>query len=277
MIMGILGPQGTFSEAAAISYCSPETELVYAESIQELFIMLGQQVVSDILIPFENSSAGILRKSLAGLMEYPVTIKGETIVPIEQHLMSLHEYELTEIELVVTQPAVLAQCENYLKSHLPDARIEIAESTARAAQVVARESRRAAAIGPRQAAQNYGLIVLASGIQQEDNCTRFLHLSKREVLWSDSGAGDKGSILLELENQPGALYKAIEIFARRNINLCKIESYPVNNKKGYRFYIEAHMPGENLIIKDLLGELDNHCRKITYLGKYKQHREDIKC
>jgi prephenate dehydratase len=233
--------------------------------------------VSDILVPFENSSAGILRNSLAGLTEYPVMIRGEIIVPIEQHLMSPAEYKLTEIELVVTQPAVLAQCAGYLKTNLPEARLEIAESTARAAQMVAAESRKAAAIGPWQAAQNYGLIILASGIQQEDNCTRFLHLSSPGQLLSGCVRGDKGSIILELENQPGALYKVLEVFADRNLNLSKIESYPVKTKSGYRFYIEVDMPEDNSMVPDLLEELDNRCSKVTYLGNYKRYREDNRC
>lgn len=277
MSLGILGPKGTFSEAAALSYFSGEKDLVYAESIQELFIMLGHQTVSDILIPFENSSAGILRNSLAGLTEYPVMIKGEIIVPIEQHLMSPAEYKLEEIELVVTQPAVLAQCEAYLKNNLPGARLEIAESTARAAQMVATESRKAAAIGPCQAAQNYGLIILASGIQQENNCTRFLHLSSPEALISDGDSGDKGSIILELENQPGTLYKALAVFAHRHLNLSKIESYRVKTKRGYRFYIEADIPVHTLMVRDLLEELENHCSEVTYLGNYKRYREDDRC
>ncbi|MDI9481247.1 MAG: prephenate dehydratase domain-containing protein, partial [Syntrophomonadaceae bacterium] len=180
MSLGILGPSGTFSEAVALNYCPQEKNLVYADSIGQLFLMLNQGKVADILIPFENSSAGILRNSLTGLTEYPVMIKGEIIAAIEQHLMAKAKYELAEIELVVTQPAVLAQCEAYLKANLPGVRVEIAESTTRAAQMVRNESRRAAAIGPWQAAHNYGLMILASGIQQDNNCTRFLHLTNRE-------------------------------------------------------------------------------------------------
>ena len=148
MSLGILGPSGTFSEAAALSYCPHEQDLVYADSIEQLFLMLNQGKVADILVPFENSSAGILRNSLTGLTEYPVMIKGEMIVAIEQHLMAPANYDLTEIELVVTQPAVLAQCQAYLKANLPGVRVENAESTAWAAHMVSTESRRAAAIGP---------------------------------------------------------------------------------------------------------------------------------
>jgi chorismate mutase/prephenate dehydratase len=92
MSLGILGPSGTFSEAAALSHYPPEQNLVYADSIEQLFLMLQQGKVADILIPFENSSAGILRNSLTGLTKYPVMIKGEIIVAIEQHLMSAAQY-----------------------------------------------------------------------------------------------------------------------------------------------------------------------------------------
>lgn len=275
MSFGILGPRGTFSEAAALSYNPQEQNLVYADSIEQLFLMLNQGKVADILIPFENSSAGILRNSLTGLTEYPVMIKGEIIVAIEQHLMALAKYELSEIELVVTQPAVLAQCEAYLKANLPGVRVEIADSTTRAAQRVSTESRRAAAIGPWQAAQNYGLMVIASGIQQENNCTRFLHLTDRQD--EISRDGNKSSIIFELKDQPGTLYQALQVFAQRQLNLSKIESYPVKTNQGYRFYIEVDIPGGDLAAQEWLAELENHSSAVIYLGNYNRYKEDSRC
>jgi prephenate dehydratase len=275
MSLGILGPSGTFSEAAALSYCPHEPDLVYADSIEQLFLMLNQGKVADILVPFENSSAGILRNSLTGLTEYPVMIKGEMIVAIEQHLMAPANYDLTEIELVVTQPAVLAQCQAYLKANLPGVRVEIAESTAWAAQMVSTESRRAAAIGPWQAAQNYGLLIIASGIQQENNCTRFLHLTKQGS--QISMGGNKSSIIFDLKDQPGALYQALQVFAQRQLNLSKIESYPVKTKRGYRFYIEVDIPSGDLAAQDWLAELENHSSAVIYLGNYDRYKEDGRC
>lgn len=275
MSLGILGPSGTFSEAAALSYYPQEQNLVYADSIEQLFLMLNQGKVADILIPFENSSAGILRNSLTGLTEFPVLIKGEIIVAIEQHLMSLAEYELTDIELVVTQPAVLAQCEAYLKANLPGVRVEIADSTTRAAQMVSTESRRAAAIGPWQAAQNYGLLIIASGIQQENNCTRFLHLTNRQD--EISTGGNKSSLIFELKDQPGALYQALQVFAQRQLNISKIESYPVKTNQGYRFYIEVDIPSGDLAAQEWLAELENHSSAVIYLGNYYRYKEDSRC
>lgn len=275
MSLGILGPSGTFSEAAALSYYPQEQNLVYADSIEQLFLMLNQGKVADILIPFENSSAGILRNSLTGLTEFPVLIKGEIIVAIEQHLMSLAEYELTDIELVVTQPAVLAQCEAYLKANLPGVRVEIADSTTRAAQMVSTESRRAAAIGPWQAAQNYGLLIIASGIQQENNCTRFLHLTNRQD--EISTGGNKSSLIFELKDQPEALYQALQVFAQRQLNLSKIESYPVKTNQGYRFYIEVDIPSGDLAAQEWLAELENHSSAVIYLGNYYRYKEDSRC
>ena len=101
MSLGILGPSGTFSEAAALSHYPPEQNLVYADSIEQLFLMLQQGKVADILIPFENSSAGILRNSLTGLTKYPVMIKGEIIVAIEQHLMSAAPVSYTHLTIIL--------------------------------------------------------------------------------------------------------------------------------------------------------------------------------
>jgi prephenate dehydratase len=275
MSLGILGPSGTFSEAVALNYCPQEKNLVYADSIGQLFLMLNQGKVADILIPFENSSAGILRNSLTGLTEYPVMIKGEIIAAIEQHLMAKAKYELAEIELVVTQPAVLAQCEAYLKANLPGVRVEIAESTTRAAQMVRNESRRAAAIGPWQAAHNYGLMILASGIQQDNNCTRFLHLTNREE--EITIGGNKISIIFDLKDRPGALYQALQVFAQRQLNLSKIESYPVKANQGYRFYIEVDIPNRDLAVQGWLTELENHSTAVIYLGNYDRYKEVSRC
>lgn len=275
MSLGILGPPGTFSEAAAIAYGTPGQELVYADSITALFHMLMEGQAADILIPFENSAAGILRNSLVCLTKFPVNIKGEVIVPIKQCLMCANPYDLLEIELVVTQPAVLAQCEAYLQQNLPGVRIEITDSTARAAQIAAADHRKVAAIGPGQAAENYGLFIIASGIQQENNCTRFLHLSRSTELPAEEG--DKSSIIFELGDQPGALYKALEIFAHRQLNLSKIESFPVKTNQGYRFYVEVDLPTGHLAVPDLLAELQSRCSAVIYLGNYYSYREDIHC
>jgi len=275
MSLGILGPPGTFSEAAAVAYGWPKEELVYADSIPALFIKLSRGEVTDILVPFENSAAGILRNSLVGLTQYPVVIKGEIIVPVKQCLMAVRLYDPAEIEVVVTQPAVLAQCENYLRESLPGVRIEITDSTARAAQVAAADSRKAAAIGPEQAAANYGLIIIASDIQQENNCTRFFHLgSSSEPL---SNSGNKSSIIFELFNKPGALYKALEIFALQRLNLSKIESFPAKTNSGYRFYVEVDWPAGPTQAPELLAKLESHCLSVNYLGNYYGYREGILC
>lgn len=275
MSLGILGPPGTFSETAAIAYGWPKEELVYADSILSLFHNLCQGEVTDILVPFENSAAGILRNSLLGLTQFPVMIKGEVTVPVKQCLMGAHPYDPAEIEVVVTQPAVLAQCENYLRRNLPGVRIEITESTARAAQMAAADLRKAAAIGPEQAAENYGLVVIARDIQQENNCTRFFHLSQAAKL--PGNAGNKSSIIFELDDRPGALYKALEVFALQQLNLTQIESFPVRRKAGYRFYVEVDLPINQLPVTDLLAELESRCTAVLYLGSYYRCREVIAC
>lgn len=275
MSLAILGPPGTFSEAAATAYGWQEQELVYADSIPALFNWLSQGQVADILVPFENSAAGILRNSLMCLTQFQVMIKGEIIVPVKQCLMCAHQYNPAEIEVVVTQPAVLAQCENYLRQNLPGVRIEITDSTARAAQMTAADFRKAAAIGPEQAAKNYGLMVIARDIQQENNCTRFFHLSKADELQVNSG--DKSSIIFELNDQPGALYEALEVFARQRLNLSKIESFPVKTKSGYRFYVEVDLPAGQLAVPDLLAELRSRCTSVLYLGNYFSCKEAVRC
>lgn len=268
---GILGPPGTFSEAAAARYWPQVSQFVRAESLPDLLQMLKEKAVSDILIPFENSCSGILRNSLEGLTMGPVSIQGEVVVAVEQHLMSRAQYRLEDIELLISQPVALTQCEKYIRSRLPGVRIEMADSTARAAEMAAREIRPAAAIGHRQAARNYGLTVIASGIQQENNYTRFLHLSAEP---GREASGNKSSLIFELEDKPGALYQALEVFAGQDLNLSKIESYPVKAKRDYRFYVEVDLPSADKLDTRVLEELKNKCRMVTYLGSYYRYMEE---
>lgn len=271
MTYGYLGPAGTFSEAAASKYWPEADQFKAADSIPDLFRLLRENTVTDILVPFENSSAGIIRNSLAGLISFPLSIRGELEVQVEQHLMAPVRYSLEEIELVISQPTALLQCETYIQTHLPGVRLEITDSTARAAQMVAQEKRRGAAIGHYQAARHYNLEIIASSIQQDNNRTRFLHLTHKCGLETK---GNKCSIIFEVPNKPGALYRVLGVFAERQLNLSKIESYPLPGSHGYRFYVETDIPENSFESAKLMEQLSSGCTSVSYLGSYYRCEEE---
>ncbi|MDD2509633.1 MAG: prephenate dehydratase [Syntrophomonas sp.] len=272
MAYAILGPAGTFSEEAAHLYWSEQEDYVLARSIPEIFTLLITKQVEGALIPIENSLAGSINLCMEALESSNVYIMGEISIPVRQQLMAGKKLDLADIELLVSQPTALMQCQNFIKSYLPEIRQEITDSTTRAAKIVRSEERRAACIGNSLACSLYGLEVIQHNIQDGDNFTRFVHVQSGEAPGQE---GEKSSIVFTLPDRPGALYHTLEIFARRNLNLIKIESRPGKLLKGsYSFYIEVENRSSKARIEELLKELHKQCTSVKYLGSYSSCRPE---
>jgi len=160
------------------------------------------------------------------------------------------------------------QCEKFIKNNLNGIRTEITDSTAKAAEILSRETKKAASIGNRRTAELYRLKIINPDIGNDYNVTRFIHISRETA---GKHKGDKSSIIFTLPDKPGALYEVLGIFANRNLNLCKIESRPSRDRKAsFSFYIEIDIGSCNL--EEVLEELESYCNYIRYLGSY-QRRE----
>lgn len=266
MAYAVLGPKGTFSEEAAALYWGERVDLQVARDIPEVFKMVAGGQVKAALVPLENSRAGTISASMECLQDNQVKIRGEISIPVQQHLMACRRYALDEIELLISQPVVLHQCQTFIKTSLPGIRTEICDSTARAAQMLRQETRRAASIGNNRTARLYGLQVIQADIAEPDNITRFVHIASG----GDDDAGDKCSMIFSLQDRPGALYEALGVFASRRLNLSRIESRPSRgNPAEYSFYIEVDLTaGPDL--SEVINELSGYCREIKYLGRYKK-------
>ncbi len=272
MLCAVLGPAGTFSEEAAHLYWGDDVEVWAAPSIPELFRMLAGGEVEDVLVPIDNSQAGSIDICINCLQEYPVCIKGEIVIPIRQHLIAAQNYQLEEIELIISQPTALMQCGDFIDHSLKGVRTEITSSTSRALQIIGTESKKAAAIGNRRAAAIYGLEIIREDIQNQYNTTRFVHITKNK---GSLKGGQKASLICSLPDVPGALYKALEIFAVRNLNLNKIESRPDRIKQGsFCFYIEVEIGGNDQNLAQALDELQIYCNSMKYLGSYNRKNGD---
>lgn len=266
MAYAILGPSGTFSEEAARLYWGNDAELCLMSNIGELFQQLEHGQAEAALIPIDNSRAGTIGVSMECLVSSQVNIQGEITIPITQYLMAGSKYQLDEIELLVSQPAALLQCEGFIKANLPGVRREITESTTSAAQIIRKEKKRAACIGNQQASMLYELEIIRSNIQDEDNLTRFIHVTAGKAV---PGQGSKSSIIFTLPDQPGALYRALGIFAERNLNLSKIESRPARERNNsFSFYVEADTLGRDIVLEQVLLDLKAMCKQVKYLGSY---------
>ncbi|MBO8159302.1 prephenate dehydratase [Thermosyntropha sp.] len=268
MCYAVLGPKGSFSEDAAHLYWPKADEIYVASSINELFERLINGEVDDILTPIDNTHAGSIDNTIQALNDYNVSIHGEIVLDIEQCLLSSHDYKIEELELLVSHPAALMQCSSFIEKNLPHIRTEITSSTTRAVQIVKEEEKKAAAIGSRYAASLYDMKILFSGIENSFNKTRFIHVKRAEEI---KYKGEKGSLIFSLDNKPGALYKALQVFARKNINLVKIESRrSCKIEDSFAFYIEFDNSFSRVSVKEILDDLAVYSKDIKFLGMYKK-------
>jgi len=269
MAYAVLGPHGTFSEEAAGVYWGAGVELEVASTIQEVFQLVESGRVEGALVPIENSLAGTIHPTFEGLQNSEVWIKGELYLPVQQHLLACRNLALEEVELLISQPVVLVQCENFIKSSLSGVRTEICDSTARAAQILRGESKPAVSIGNSSAAALYDLRIIYPDIAEDNNVTRFIQIGRPD----QKRSGDKSSIIFSLRDRPGALYDTLGIFARRQLNLGKIESRPSRKHSAeFSFYIEVDLSRE-AGINELLNELCEYCQEVKYLGSYVKNTE----
>jgi prephenate dehydratase len=273
MTYAVLGPRGTFSEDAACFYWGEKVNLCTAASITDLFIMVERGEVEGALVPIDNTLAGSINLTMECLEMNSVSIEGEFLLPIKQHLLSCEKYELEEVELLISQPAALIQCDRFIKTYLKGIRTEITDSTARAAKLLSEEPRKAVCIGSIRAAEIYSLIIIRRDIGDENNVTRFIHIARGK---NEEKKGDKSSIIFSLPNKPGTLYRALGVFAKRNLNMSKIESRPSSRVKGsFSFYVEFDSPFDHAGLEEVLKELENHCNYIKYLGSYRTIKGEI--
>ena len=263
----VLGPPGTFSEEAANHYWGQRDDIMVAGNIPEVFNWVENGRAEEALVPLENSWAGTIKATIQCLRNSQLSIQGEILLPIRQDLLAGRKYELGEVELLISQPVALLQCQTFINKYLPEVRTEICHSTSQAAITLRQEPRKAVSIGSRQVARIYGLEIIYPDIAEEGNVTRFIHIAKERRKIS----GDKASIIFALPDRVGALYQVLGVFAHRSLNLSKIESYPgQNDGTNYYFYIEVDTPvGEDL--QPVLNELQGLCAYIKYLGSYRNN------
>ncbi len=260
-----LGPQGTFSEAAAIKHFGHATQGMACASIDDVFRAVERGEAHYGIAPVENSTEGAVNRTLDLLLGSSLKICGEVMLRVRQHLMRKVE-GLEGIEVVYSHAQSLGQCHEWLNQNLHCVRVIQATSNGEAARLAA-ESSDAAAIAGELAAERYGLKIVARDIEDEpNNTTRFLVLGREET--APSGR-DKSSLVLSARNRPGALLELLSPLAAHNIGLSKLESRPARNGTWeYVFYvdIEGHYADPN--IQAALRAIEQHCSFLKILGAY---------
>lgn len=265
------GEPGAYSEAAALEHFGPNAAPLPCESFDLVFQAVGTGDCAFGLIPIENSLAGSIHRNYDLLLRNNLWVVGEHYLPIHHCLITLPEVQREKIHKVISHPQALAQCDAYLQSW-GGITIEPVYDTAGSVKMIkALGDPGVAAIASRRAAEIYGLPVLQENIEDdESNITRFLAISRTPV---DPGPDAKTSIVFSLDNQPGSLFKALSVFALRNIDLSKIESRPLAGKPwNYFFYIDLTGSTEQVPVQRALNHLEEYAPMLRVLGSYPRSR-----
>ena len=284
---GYLGPQGTFSEEALLGNVDHDAvEPVAMETIRDAVLAVQDGRVRWSLVPIENSIEGsvtVTLDALAGEAE-EVAIVGEVVLPVRHYLIARTPLELERIETIVSHPHVPGQCTRFLREQLPRVRVVAASSTAEAVRLVAERPASTAddgswaAIGTRLAADLYACTIVAEGIQdREDNETRFVWLAHRDSPWEGPpllrpvSTTSKTSLVFwgAGATRAGWLVLCLDEFARRGINLTKIESRPMRERLGlYMFFVDLEGSLSEEIVSEALAGLRSLCEQVRVLGSY---------
>jgi len=265
LTIAYLGPEGTFSEAAAIKHFGHAARGLPCASIDDVFRAVERGEAHYGVTPVENSTEGAVNRTLDLLLPSPLHICGEIMLRVRQHLMR-RGAGLDGIEVVYSHAQSLGQCHEWLNQKLPGVRTIRVTSNGEAARMAA-ENPAAAAIAGELAAERHGLDIVARDIEDEpNNTTRFLVLGREQT--APSGR-DKTSIALSARNRPGALLDLLAPLAEHDIGLTKLESRPARNGAWeYVFYMDIEGHRGDVNIQAALRQVEQHCSFIKILGAY---------
>ncbi len=274
------GELGAFSEDAVRTWFGPEVEPLPCREFREVGEAVRSGRVSAGLLPVENTLAGSVQPAYDVLVEPGISVVGEVIRPIRHFLLGVPGAEIEDLQRVISHPVALAQCGDFLSRH-PEVEALAVYDTAGAAREVAESGDRTmAAIAAQQAAERYGLQVLASDLQdRSDNQTRFLVIRREDGdplprEGRDTDLEWKTVLVVETEDRPGSLVDVLLPMAREGVNLSKVESRPGPTPWSYRFILEFQGNPESGSAARALDEARLRARSVRVLGTFRGWRKN---
>lgn len=268
MQIGYLGPNGTFSEQAATLYCSDAKYISY-HTIDDVIQAVDKNLIEVGIVPIENSIEGTVNVTMDTIIfNADIKIIAEIVIPIEQNFLVSKNYNNEQITKILSHPQALAQCREFLNKNYHHAQQIPTSSTSEAAKLVASSNEPWAALGNLLCAKLYNMKVLYSKIQDnKSNETRFIVISKKSENKVETES--KTSIAFSTNNEPGALFKILNILALWNINMTKIISRPMKKSIGeYVFFVEVEGDISNEDMQEAMKMIQRKTSFYKLFGSY---------
>jgi len=265
-----LGPKATFTHLACLGHFGASVTDRAVSSIKEVFAEVEKGLSDFGVVPIENSTEGVVTRTLDLFSESPLNIFGEIILDITHHLLSKAK-TLADVKQVYSHSQAIAQCKHFLDENLPDVILSSVSSTAKAAEL-SQSDPSSAAIASEAAGRIYNIPTLQKRIEDSiENSTRFLIISKKK---NKASGADKTSIIVSIQDSPGELYKILRHFSKQQINLSKIGSRP-SKKKAWEYLFHIDMLGhiDDVAIQKALEDLSSQRGSIKVLGSYPVAKE----
>ncbi|MCX8150073.1 MAG: prephenate dehydratase [Candidatus Bathyarchaeota archaeon] len=260
------GERGAYSESAVYKFFGAQTTVKPCKDFRSVFESVVKNEVPYGVVPVENSLEGSVNQNYDLFLEYDLKVCGEVIVKIEHCLIANPSTKLEEVKAVYSHPQALAQCRNFLEKFGREM-IPTYDTAGSVKMLKEKGLKTAAAVASERAAEIYDMKILARDIaDNKENYTRFFVLAKED---SPLTGKDKTSIIFAAVHEPGSLYHALGEFAKRNINLTKIESRPTKRTPWeYNFYLDFEGHRSEAHCSEALQALGRYAAFIKILGSY---------
>ncbi len=261
------GAEGAYSQMAMIQYFGENVNCFHVDTFREAMCSIEEGRADFAVLPIENSTAGIVSEIYDLLVEFENYIVGEQIIRIEHCLMGVPGARLDQIQTVYSHPQSLMQSARYLNAHENWRQISMQNNAFAARKVIEDKDPTQAAIASEQAAKIYGLDILERGVNQVDNnSTRFIIVTNQKIFLKQAA---KISLCLEVSHESGSLYRILSHFIYNNLNMCKIESRPIEERNWeYRFFIDFEGNLADSAVKNALRGMREEARSMKILGNY---------
>jgi chorismate mutase / prephenate dehydratase len=267
--VAVLGPSGTFCEEAALQFFGASVELIYCANFDQVFQTTAAGSAHFGVVGVENSTEGPVTRSLDLMLQTPANIVGEVSLMVRHHLLRKQQ-GLEGIEVVAAHPQALAQCQEWLSKHLPNAERRPVASNAEGARLAAENANWAALSGERSASI-FGLHIVSHAIQDDAyNRTRFCIIALPDTIPTPNPSGkDCTSLIVSVPNKPGAVHDLLVPLKNHGVSMTRFESRPARTGQWeYYFYIDLQGHAQQPHVAAALAELRTLCAYFKLLGSY---------